>query len=117
MLGVTAPDRWQSQPEPELYTRVVPGQELPPPVLPTVAANWYPDPTAPGVLRYWDGVGWTEHRQAAAPPQATATVVNNVNVRAGGGSNAGLHLVLTILTCGLWLPVWILIEIVRAVSK
>jgi hypothetical protein len=30
---------------------------------------------------------------------------------------AGLHLLLTLLTCGLWLPVWIIIEIVQASSK
>lgn len=29
----------------------------------------------------------------------------------------GLHIILTILSCGLWLPVWLLIEIVRAISK
>ena len=86
---------------------------LPPPVTPP---NWYPDPTSPGILRYWDGVQWTEHRQAATP-QATATVVNNVSVRGGGDSLVGLHLVLTLLTCGLWLPVWLLIEVIRAISK
>jgi hypothetical protein len=34
-----------------------------------------------------------------------------------GLTPAGLHLLLTILTCGLWLPVWIVIEIVQASSK
>ncbi len=30
-------------------------------------AGWYPDPSAPGNVRYWDGVIWTEHRQPAPP--------------------------------------------------
>jgi hypothetical protein len=67
-------------------------------------------------MRYWDGVRWTENRHAAAP-LATATVVNNVQVRGGGDSMAGLHIVLTILTCGAWLPIWLLIEIIKAVAR
>jgi hypothetical protein len=31
--------------------------------------------------------------------------------------NHGLHLVLTILTCGMWLPVWILVAIVDSGSS
>lgn len=27
--------------------------------------NWYPDPVQPGLVRYWDGSGWTEHVQPA----------------------------------------------------
>jgi hypothetical protein len=89
---------------------------LPPPVAPAVPANWYQDPTAPGVMRFWDGVKWTEHRYAATP-LATATVYNNVQVRGGGGSDAAVHLILTILTCGAWIPFWILIEIIKAISR
>jgi hypothetical protein len=89
---------------------------LPPPVVPAVAANWYPDPTNPGLLRYWDGTKWTEHRSAAAP-QATAVVYNNVAVRGGGDSLVGLHIVLTIVTCGAWLPIWLLIEIIKAIAR
>lgn len=33
-------------------------------------ANWYPDPEAPGQLRYWDGSTWTEH---VAPDPTTAS--------------------------------------------
>lgn len=86
--------------------------DSPPPVTP---ASWYPDPVSPGVVRYWDGLRWTEHRQAATPV-ATATVYNNVHV-SDHGSDAVLHLLLTIFTCGLWLPIWILIEFVRAISR
>jgi hypothetical protein len=28
-------------------------------------AGWYPDPTAPGTQRYWDGNQWTQHTTAA----------------------------------------------------
>lgn len=104
----------------------------PPP--PTVPAGWYPDPDnhtgfgyggAPGI-RYFDGVQWTENRapmQRRQPPppsaqqpiviaqqfapQAPPVVVYNT------GTNHGLHLVLTLLTCGMWLPVWIIVVIVN----
>lgn len=42
-------------------------------------ADWYPDPNAPGQLRYWDGHQWTDHF-APAPPQhaaAQATTASN----------------------------------------
>jgi hypothetical protein len=29
-----------------------------------VSPNWYPDPVAPGQLRYWDGLAWTSHTRA-----------------------------------------------------
>lgn len=106
---------------------------VPPP--PTVPAGWYPDPDNHtgfrygGVpsMRYFDGVQWTENRapmqrrqppppgpqqpiivaQQFAPPQGPPVVVY------AGGTNHGLHLVLTLLTCGLWLPVWIIMVIVN----
>lgn len=28
-----------------------------------------------------------------------------------------LHIVLTILTYGLWLPIWLLIELIKAISR
>lgn len=34
-------------------------------------ANWYPDPSMPGQVRYWDGRAWTEHVQqlpSGGPP-------------------------------------------------
>jgi hypothetical protein len=36
------------------------------------AANWYPDPTDPSRLRWWDGVSWTEHTSAVPTPQRTS---------------------------------------------
>ncbi|MCU1391110.1 MAG: hypothetical protein JWL72_4448 [Ilumatobacteraceae bacterium] len=37
-------------------------------------AGWYPDPTDPRGLRYWDGTGWTDHRAQLAAPAASAAV-------------------------------------------
>ena len=40
------------------------------------AANWYPDPANPALLRYWDGARWTDHTHdpnpQAVPAAATA---------------------------------------------
>lgn len=50
--------------------------------VPAVAAGWYPDPTHPEELRYWDGSRWTEHRSpshsaaTSAPPVPAAAVAS-----------------------------------------
>ena len=33
----------------------------------TAAPGWYPDSYNPAFVRWWDGVGWTEHTQPAQP--------------------------------------------------
>jgi hypothetical protein len=33
------------------------------------------------------------------------------------GVNHGLHLVLTLLTCGMWAPIWIILWVVDATSR
>jgi resuscitation-promoting factor RpfB len=35
----------------------------------TTIAGWYPDPTAPDRIRYWNGTVWTEHSLQAPPKQ------------------------------------------------
>jgi len=106
---------------------------VPPP--PTVPAGWYPDPDNHngfrygGVpsMRYFDGAQWTENRAPMQPrrqqPHPTAAQPIIVNQQFApqappvvvytSGTNHGLHLVLTLLTCGLWLPVWIILVIVN----
>lgn len=111
----------------------------PPPAPPTVPAGWYPDPdntsgfrygSTPS-MRYFDGTQWTEQRapmhrpqQQRGPYPPQPLIVNQqfapqptVVVNSGSSSMVGLHIVLTILTCGLWLPFWVLIEIVQAISR
>lgn len=98
----------------------------------TPPADWYPVPEAPHTLRYWDGKAWTEHYApaptAAQPPQLqsgysqqpqfnqpgygpshTTVIVNQKK-----GVNHVLHLILTIVTFGLWLPVWIILAIANS---
>ncbi len=35
-------------------------------------AGWYPDPATSGLLRFWDGVQWTDHTSAAQAPAPAA---------------------------------------------
>jgi hypothetical protein len=76
-----------------------------------VHAGWFPDPTGQVGQRYYDGQRWTEHFAPAPPPSAVATPSVAVAVSSGGGANHALHAVLTFLSCGLWLPTWILVAI------
>ncbi|OBJ37428.1 hypothetical protein A5630_04635 [Mycolicibacterium mucogenicum] len=76
---------------------------------PTPAPGWYPDPSGQLGQRYHDGRRWTEHFVPTAPPAPAPAVA--VAVSAGGGPNHALHAILTFLSCGLWLPIWILVAI------
>lgn len=98
---------------------------------PAIPAGWYPDPdNARGFqyggvpsIRYFDGTGWTDHRapmQRRQPPPQVAPIVIAQQAIAppsvvvvGGGTNHALHAVLAFLTCGLWLPVWLIIIVVN----
>jgi threonine/homoserine/homoserine lactone efflux protein len=80
-------------------------QPAPPP-------GWYPEPSG---QRYWDGTQWTHH--APPPPPQPSIVINNTvgapaPVIVTNGPNPALHLILTLLTCGMWLPVWLIVAIV-----
>lgn len=83
----------------------------------TTPAGWYPDPSGQLGQRYFDGQRWTQHFTPHAPAAPAPTVA--VAVANGGGSNGGMHVVhllLTLLTCGMWLPIWIICAIVEAVG-
>jgi Domain of unknown function (DUF4190)/Protein of unknown function (DUF2510) len=34
----------------------------------TSAPGWYPDPSRPGAMRWWDGSQWSDHSAPAPPP-------------------------------------------------
>jgi Protein of unknown function (DUF2510) len=74
--------------------------------------GWYPDPAGNG-QRYFDGTKWTAHH---VPPPPSVVINNAVNASApvfiASGPNHALHLILTLLTCGLWLPVWLIVAVV-----
>jgi hypothetical protein len=82
---------------------------------PATPAGWYPHPTAePVTLRWFDGADWTDQvaplpmRQQLAPAPVVVQPQPRKYVSRGvSGSEHALHAVLTVLTCGLWLVVWI----------
>lgn len=91
--------------------------------------GWYPDPEAPNEFRHWDGQHWAPYaddetrRSALAVALGHQAAVGGVVADRGDywaivtafdhGTSVqhGLHAVLTLLTCGLWLPVWIVIAV------
>ena len=58
----------------------------------TPPAGWYPDPTEPSVLRYWDGTQWTTDMQPAMQPAADIPATRLTN-RTALGIVLGLILV------------------------
>lgn len=75
----------------------------------SLAPGWYQDPGGQPGQRYHDGRRWTEHFVPTAPAAPAPAVA--VAVSAGGGPNHALHAILTFLSCGMWLPIWILVAI------
>ncbi|MFF7338421.1 DUF2510 domain-containing protein [Streptomyces sp. NPDC008163] len=60
----------------------------------TTPPGWYPDSSAPGTERWWDGTAWTAHTRApAAPVPAPAPVAVPAPAPQGGGSSRAVALV------------------------
>jgi hypothetical protein len=72
--------------------------------------GWYPDPSGGSGQQYFDGQQWTAYAPPPPQPQPQPSIV--INNTLGGpapvvvttGPNHALHLVLSLLTCGAWLP-------------
>ena len=92
----------------------------------TPAAGWYDDPEQPKVQRFWNGNQWgaptLEDRQAALAGRIAywtkwgwrveSQVGEQVVLVEGHRPNHVLHLILSIITLGLWLIVWLILSIV-----
>ncbi|MFT9523845.1 DUF2510 domain-containing protein [Mycobacteroides abscessus subsp. abscessus] len=78
------------------------------------APGWYPDPYGGGGQRYFDGAAWTPH---AVPPPMPHLGPQVVVVQSQPRVNHLLHLILTLLTCGLWAPIWIILAIVDVATR
>lgn len=79
-----------------------------------VPAGWFDDPDSPGVLRWWDGSAWSEHRAPKVSPAPVQQVVV-AGYRKSYKTSHGFHLIMTIFTAGLWaIFVWLPVGIYNA---
>ncbi len=85
-------------------------------IQPSTPPGFYPDPYAPGVERWWDGARWSDTVRAAAPAQPVVqervVVVQQsprrMVTKSKRHTSHTFHLIMTILTAGLWgLFVWL----------
>jgi hypothetical protein len=100
--------------------------------MPSPPAGSYPNDRWPGGQRYWDGAQWTDH--VPEPPsdrrrrdlltnavgQAVAAgsrVESQTDFQAvvvhGTPTNHVLHLILTLVSCFIWAPFWLLIRLLN----
>lgn len=82
--------------------------------------GWYPDPVIPNTLRWWTGEEWSEHvspmPQQTAPQSPVMYQPQAILVQPGTyyKTSHGFHLIMSIITFGLWIPVWIIVGIMNA---
>lgn len=75
-------------------------------------AGWYPNQA--GVMQWWDGHQWTQHTQPANNVQVATQAPVIVNQRKAYKTSHGFHLLMSIITLGLWLPVWLIVGMYNA---
>lgn len=92
------------------------------------AAGWYPDPSGAIGQRYFDGLNWTEdYAREMSSAQRSARLDEVVDqwmahggqvesrtpfqaaMLFGSDSNNLIHLIMTLVTCGFWIIVWIIV--------
>lgn len=99
--------------------------------------GWYQDPDTPSQQRYWDGSAWTDQRREAGgisttkrstderkallAQQIQGAVARGLRIESqsefqavlveGQPVNHVLHAIITIVTCGVWGIVWIILAL------
>lgn len=94
---------------------------------PSTPASWYPDPSGAPGQRYFDGEKWTEHYAGLTEAQRSAILDEAINehlvhgahiqsrtatqatLKYGEEPNAAIHLLIALLTCGIWIIAYIII--------
>lgn len=82
--------------------------------------GWYP--SQPGIERWWDGQQWTEHVrpvQVVQPwRQPEPASPSRFVTRSPKRTSHGFHLLMTLLTFGMWAPfVWLPVTIWNSIKR
>lgn len=84
-----------------------------------------PQPTPPGwyavdahTERWWDGVQWGPQARPRVVRQAPAPVAHGrIITRSPIRTSHTFHLLMTVLTCGMWAPIWFLTTVLNKASR